>query len=67
MRLEFSKWLNEDANISSIPQILANAMKDPFVNAVTPQLAKDLTTFDTNFRQGFKTSDATIECVKNTG
>jgi hypothetical protein len=42
MRLEFSKWLNEDANISSIPQILANAMKDPFVNAVTPQLAKDL-------------------------
>jgi len=42
MRLEFAKWLNEDANISSIPQILANAMKDPFVNAVTPQLAKDL-------------------------
>lgn len=42
MRLNFAKWFNEDANISSIPQILANAMKDPFVNAVTPQLAKDL-------------------------
>jgi hypothetical protein len=42
MRLKFAEWLNEDANISSIPQIMANAISLPLTNKVTPVLAKDL-------------------------
>lgn len=40
MRLNFAKWLNEESK--NIPDVIAQAVRDPLVNAMTPMLAKQL-------------------------
>ena len=40
MRLNFAKWFNEESK--NIPDVIAQAVRDPLVNAMTPMLAQQL-------------------------